>query len=170
MRNNISKNRSRRSSCLGKPARAGAAVVEFAILFPIIVMTLIGISEIGRANNAGAQLTSAVREAGRLASMDIRDMVPDGMTANQKIVNDVKQFLNLAGFPGDLVTVTITHAEGSSAGQSFDLENPENYLKLLTIDASIPFEEVSVFPIRFMRGRDLSATITFRRGRVSMSE
>lgn len=115
-------------------------------------------------------MTSAVREAGRLASMDITDMVPDGMTANQKIVNDVKQFLNLAGFPGDHVTVSITHAEGNSAGQSFDLENPDNYLKLLTIDASIPYEEVSVFPIRFMRSRDLSATITFRRGRVSMSE
>ncbi len=154
----------------GKRVRSGAAVVEFAIIFPFIVMTMIGIAEIGRANNAGAQLTSAVREAGRLASMDIRDMVPDGMTANQKIASDVQQFLNLAGFPGDLVTVTVTHADGNLEGQSFDLEDPDNYLKLLTIEASIPYEEVSAFPIQFMRGRNLSASITFRRGRVSMSE
>jgi pimeloyl-ACP methyl ester carboxylesterase len=162
--------RNHRAGTSGNSLRRGAAAVEFACLFPIIVMMLIGIAEIGRANNAGAQLTSAVREAGRLASMDIRDMIPEGMTANQKIASDVRQFLNLAGFPGDTVEVTITHSEGSKQGQTFDLEDPENYLKLLTIEAAIPYEEISAFPIRFMRGRDITATITFRRGRVSMSE
>jgi Flp pilus assembly protein TadG len=150
--------------------RRGAATVEFAFTAPLFVLVLLGICEMGRSVNASSQLTSAVREAGRLACMDFKDLVPSGMTANQKIENDIRAFLNASGFPGDEVTISITHAEGTSQDQVFDLENPDNYLELLRITASLPYESVSSVPLMFMRDKPISATIVFRRGRVNMSQ
>lgn len=150
--------------------RRGAATVEFAFTAPLFLLVLLGICEMGRSVNASSQLTSSVREAGRLACMDFKDLIPSGMTANQKIENDIRAFLNASGFPGEDVTISLTHADGSQVGQTFDLEDPENYLKLLRINASLPYESVSTVPLMFMRDKPISATIVFRRGRVNMSQ
>lgn len=46
----------------------GAAMVEFAIVLPLLLLLLFGIVEFGRAYNVKVQLTGAVREGARAAS------------------------------------------------------------------------------------------------------
>ncbi len=47
----------------------GAAVVEFALVLPILMMFLFGIVEFGRGYNARIELTAAVREGARTAAL-----------------------------------------------------------------------------------------------------
>jgi Flp pilus assembly protein TadG len=47
----------------------GAALVEFALILPILVMFVFGIIEFGREYSARIQLTSAVREGARAAAL-----------------------------------------------------------------------------------------------------
>lgn len=47
----------------------GAALVEFAIVLPLLVLLLFGVVEFGRAYNARIELTSAVREGARAAAL-----------------------------------------------------------------------------------------------------
>lgn len=144
--------------------------MEFALTAPLFVLLVIGICEMGRSVNASSQVAAAIRDGGRLACMDFRSLIPAGSTANQKIADDIRAFLNAGGFPGNQVTITITHAEGSRQGQNFDLSDPDNYLKLFRITATIPYVQVSNVPIVFMRGRNIVSSVVFRRGRVNMSE
>lgn len=148
----------------------GVATVEFAFTAPLFVLMVLGICEMGRCVNATSQLTAAIRDAGRLACMDFSSLIPAGMTANEKIEQDIRSFLNAANFPGDEVDITIAHAEGEQAGQFFDLEDSANYLKMFRITASIPYTAVSEVPLNFMRVKDINTAVVFRRGRVNMSE
>ena len=50
--------------------RRGAAMVEFAIMLPVFLTFMLGILEIAKALQVSGEITSAVREGGRLASME----------------------------------------------------------------------------------------------------
>lgn len=56
----------------GRTARdqRGAAVVEFALILPVLVMLVFGIIQFGRAYNTTISLTAAAREGARLLSLD----------------------------------------------------------------------------------------------------
>lgn len=148
--------------------RRGAAMVEFAITAPLFLLLIVGTIEIGNALEATTQLGSALREAGRLASMDWTGLINDGDSPNDKVVRDIRSFLTAAGYSGDQVMITITSADGSDMGQPFDLGNPANERRLFKIEASIPYEEISTFPHGYMKGRDISANLVMRSGRVSL--
>lgn len=47
----------------------GAALVEFALVLPILILFVFGIVEFGRAYSARIQLTSAVREGARAVAL-----------------------------------------------------------------------------------------------------
>jgi len=47
----------------------GAALVEFALILPVLVMFVFGIVEFGRAYSARIQLTAAVRDGARAAAL-----------------------------------------------------------------------------------------------------
>lgn len=47
----------------------GAAAVEFALVFPLLLLVIFGIIDFGRAFNAQVTLTEAAREGVRLASL-----------------------------------------------------------------------------------------------------
>jgi len=51
------------------PRDRGAAAVEFALLFPILLLIVFGIIDFGRALNAQITLTQAAREGARLAAV-----------------------------------------------------------------------------------------------------
>lgn len=148
--------------------RRGAAVVEFAVMAPVFLTLTLGSVELGYALNASNTLYGALREGGRLASQDWSDMLEPNETPNDKVIQDVRNMLTAARIPGDEVTLTIVHADGPSAGQPFDLADPDNYLELFTINAEIPYEEVSLISGYFLKGQSLRASITFRMGRVSL--
>jgi len=147
--------------------RRGTATVEFAVIAPLFLILVLGTWEMGTAVRAGNNLTAAVREGGRLASMDFTGSLAPNQTANQKVEQDIRAFLNASGLPGSQATITITHADGASAGQTFDIGDTANYLALFKIKATIPFSAISLFPNRIMNGTTLKAELITRRGRVS---
>ena len=150
--------------------RRGAAAVEFAVLLPLFLMLVMGTWEMGAALTAGTKMAAAVREGGRLASMDYEESLAAGQTANQKVEQDIKNFLTASGIPGSEVTVTITYADGPSAGSTFDLQDPDNYLQLFKITASVEYEEISSFPLDYMAEETISGSLVFRLGRVTMQQ
>mgnify|MGYP002623110810 FL=1 len=143
-------------------SRRGAALVEFAIMTPLFVLLIMGTMEAGNSLELGMQLTAAVREGGRLASMDWQETVPNGMTANEKVAQDIRNFLTATGVPGEQVEIAITSAEGSDAGQPFDLSDPNNRLRLFEISASIPYSAYNAAPATFMAGKTVSTSTVFR--------
>ena len=70
----------------------GQALVEFALLLPVVMLILIGIVEFGRAWQAKQTLTDAAREGARLAVVGNASYTVD--TVNSKVKTMMKQ----AGF------------------------------------------------------------------------
>lgn len=81
----------RRAGRVGQPRRvaadSGQALVEFALVLPILLMVVIGIFEFGRAWNTYQVITDAAREAARTAvvkksetSSSITQVVNDALT------------------------------------------------------------------------------------------
>ena len=147
--------------------RRGVAAVEFSLIAPVFLALVLGTIEGGTAFETANLMSSAVREGGRLAAMDWEGVVPDGMSANEKVLMDIRNFLTAAGMPGDEMQLSITHAESASAGSAFDLGDPDNRLKLFRISVEVPYEAVSNFPSTFMQGQTVTASLVFRAGRVS---
>lgn len=159
----------RRRACLrqARECRRGVAAVEFAVIAPLYLALLIGTLEIGKALETSNVLAAALREGGRLAGMDWDGVLPDGVTPNEKVEDDIRNFLKAAGLPGDDVELTITSVQGDDAGQPFDLSDSANRLRLFRIEATIGYEHVSSFPIEFMEGKTLRQSLTFRAGRTN---
>lgn len=70
----------------GKDSETGAAMVEFALILPLLVLLLLGIIQFGFIFNAQITLTSAVREGARHAVVgntdeDVKQRVIDYSTA-----------------------------------------------------------------------------------------
>lgn len=147
--------------------RRGTATVEFAVVAPLFLTLALGTWEMGTAVTASNNLTAATREGGRLASMDFNGKLEVNQTANQKVIQDIKAFLVATGMPTSNVTVTITHAEGASAGNTFNLQDPNNYMGLFKIKVTVPYSAISLFPNKFLAGQTLRAELVCRRGRVS---
>jgi Flp pilus assembly protein TadG len=148
--------------------RRGAAAVEFAVLVPLFLMLVMGTWEMGTALTAGTKMAAAIREGGRLASMDFQDTLTGDETINEKVIKDIKNFLTASGIPGDAVDITITRADGENAGEDFDLSDQANYLELFTIRALVDYEDISTFPLKYMAGQQVEAKLVFRKGRVSL--
>jgi len=137
-------------------------MVEFALIAPLFLLLILGMTEAGHAFQVSGDLCSAVREGGRTASMDLSEVTASNQTLNQKVTQDIRNFLTANGIPGDQVTITITHADSSA---TFDLSNEANYLKSFRITASVPYSEVSRLPADYLSGRTLSFSAVYRMGR-----
>ncbi len=92
-------------------ARRGQALVEFALVLPILVLLLLGIFEFGRAYNAYEVITDAAREATRRA-------VVDDTVSVHTIETIAISALSRAGMTADstMVTITPTGLAGVTAG------------------------------------------------------
>lgn len=148
--------------------RRGAAIVEFAMVAPVFLALLLGSIEAGKALETSNLLASALREGGRLASMNWDGVLPEGTTPNQKVIGDIRNFLVASGVPASDAEVTITSAEGPDEGQPFDLADPDNNLRLFRISVAIDYDSVSTYPANFMGEQRLRASLVFRAGRVHL--
>lgn len=150
-------------------SRRAAAAVEFAIVAPFLTIFIMGTCELGQAIAGATKVASAIREGGRLASMDFSGKLSAGQTANQKVHQDILSFLAASGVKTDNVFVTIEHAEGEASGTTFDLAAEDNYLQLFRISVSVPYNNVSSDPINLMAGRRIEHSTVFRRGRTPIN-
>lgn len=151
----------------GGTSRRGTATVEFAILLPLLLTMMLGTIEFGNALNASKRMISAAKSGARFASMDWTDKLAEGETPNQKVLQDVRNFLDASGLPGDAATVTITHAEGNG---EFDLSDPDNNLELFRVEILLPYNAISVFPNNFFGARVLREAIVQRAGQSTLSD
>ncbi|MBX7166114.1 MAG: pilus assembly protein [Pirellulales bacterium] len=124
--------------------RKGAALVEFAIVAPILFLLVFGMIEYGRMVMVQQVLTNASREGARLGVLD--------GTTTADVEDAVDTYLLSANISG--ATVSVTPSPPSSAG----------YGAPVNVSVSVPFNQVSWLPTPlYLGGKTLSATTTMRR-------
>lgn len=155
--------------CPQSEDRQGTATVEFALVTPLFLTIVLGIGEMSCALSASQNLSTAVREGGRLAASNMSEQIPQGSTANAKVIQDIKNMLAASGIDSTTVNVTITYADGADAGKTFDLQDPNNYLKYFKITAKIDYSQVSMGLVHIMKGQSLSSSVVFRLGYSALS-
>ncbi|HEX5437017.1 MAG TPA: TadE family protein [Gemmatimonadaceae bacterium] len=94
----------------------GTAMVEFAIVLPLLLMLVFGIIDFGRAFFLMNNLTSAVREGGRYGATIFPD--PTAAAAQDAIKARVVAYIQTFGGADDDPTVTVTGTSGSGTLQS----------------------------------------------------
>ncbi len=129
--------------------RRGAAVVELAITFPILLLVLVGIFEFGRAMMVGHLLANAARLGARRSVLDNK--------TNSEVEQLVSEFCeSTLGVEAGDVTVTITINDVSGA----DLASAEQG-DLCEVSVAVPFNEVSwLGSPRWLAGTALRAVCT----------
>ena len=65
----------------GTSKRRGAVAVEFALVLPFLIATIVGLIEITRAYDVQNLLETGAREGARFASMDRSGMLQEGETS-----------------------------------------------------------------------------------------
>lgn len=139
-------------SVISEQNRRGVAAVEFALIAPVFLALILGMVAVRKAVHTTTVMDAALAQAGRLASMDAGLQLPTGMTLNDKIILDVRNFLRASGIQNDEnnLVITITQAEDEngipldpmpnppSSGSNFDLSDPANRNRLFRIGIEIP--------------------------------
>jgi Flp pilus assembly protein TadG len=115
-------------SCRPRTAlRRGAALVEFALLLPLMLVLLVGAWEAGRTIEINLILSNAAREGARQAA--------GGATSSQ-VQQTVINYLQNAGLPTTNVVVTVndlTHPGDPSSATQLDQ---------IQVTVTIPFKDV----------------------------
>jgi Flp pilus assembly protein TadG len=124
--------------------RRGAAVVEFAVVSPVLILLLLGMIEYGRMIMVQQSLATAARVGARSAIVE--------ETSASTAKNVVESFLAGVGVTGTNITVSPSEISSLAHG------------KPITVAVSVPFSEVSWLPHPFfLKNTILSSTATMRR-------
>jgi Flp pilus assembly protein TadG len=151
-----------------KSTRRGAVAVEFAFVAPMLLAVVLGLIELTRAYDAQYLLQTAAREGARFAAMDREGMLQSGESSNSKMTDDVKSFLSSSGIPESNIDVKIVDHDDPT--KTFDLDDPDNDLKLFEVEITVPYSSVSYTPVSSSNDYNLSGSITFRNGRATLSQ
>jgi Flp pilus assembly protein TadG len=141
--------------------RRGAAVVEFAVVAPLMFTLFFGMVEIGRAVMVGQLSVTASREGARMA-------VQTGSSVTD-VQNFVKDYLEAAGIPTAAITVAIENQ--NSAGGSFGATGNLSAVATgmgIRCNVDINFAQVTWLPQNFAysvmpSGAVISGTTTMRK-------
>ena len=117
--------------------RPGTAVVELAVVLPLLTLLLVGVWELGRMVQVKQVLSNAAREGARRAATGTRS-VADVDAA-------VKSYLAGAGFNTTGYTVkvyNVTQNPTPSAGSPSDDPMTANQLDHLRVTVTLPFNNV----------------------------
>jgi TadE-like protein len=132
------------------PTRRGVAMVEMAIVLPLLLLLLLGILEMGRVVMINQIATNASREAVR------RAIIP-GAT-DSAVLGTCNTYLDRGGISSTGRTVEILNGGGSSSSMaSIGSKQP------VSIRVSIPFSENTWGFSQLMGGRSFTSTVTMRR-------
>jgi Flp pilus assembly protein TadG len=148
--------------------RRGVVAVEFAIVAPVLLAVVLGMMELTRMIEAQNDLEIAAREGARFACMDHEGLLQSGQTANQKLVDDVKNYLASNGMPREEITVEVMDHE--NPGTTFDLADPNNNLKLFDVNVKVNYSAVRYSTINLHANYMLNGSVTFRNGIATVAE
>jgi len=124
--------------------RHGAAIVEFAVVSPILILMILGMIDVGRAVMVQNLLTNAARDGARAA-------VLDGASASA-IESEVESFLAASSVSGATVTVSPNPLTTATQGDP------------VTVTVQVPFSSVSWLPASpYFAGVNLQSTIIMRK-------
>jgi len=88
---------------LGRDAR-GQALVEFALLLPVLLLLVLGIVELGRAWNLAQMMSDVAREGAR------RAVIADPTITEQSVKDFMAGKLETAGVPAGAMTIDFSKA------------------------------------------------------------
>lgn len=148
--------------------RRGAVAVEFAVVAPILVLITVGMATVNRTFEAQNLLEVAAREGARFASMDREGMIGEGSSSNQKLAEDVINYLASNGLPRDRISVAIKDYENPT--KDFDIDDPANDLRLFEVQVSIDYSAISFTPVSEANDYVMTASVVFRNGRATLSD
>jgi Flp pilus assembly protein TadG len=149
-----------------KSERRGAVTVEFAVVAPVFLVLLLGLSEASHLIETQSMMESAAREGARLAAMDRQDLeYSKNQSTNQKISSDVLNILSSCGLPKNKIKVSITEVDDSS--QQFDLDDPANDLRLFQLQVELPYSDINKFEVPGAEKYTLGARVVFRNSRAA---
>jgi Flp pilus assembly protein TadG len=146
--------------------RRGAVAVEFAFVAPLFVSILLGASEASRLFDLRNQLSLAAREGARMAAMDREGLVQGGQTTNQKVEQDIRNFLTANGLPGDEADVFIVDFDDHTT--PFDLDNAANNGELFELRVELPYTVLGGLGGGLGDDLALSAMVVFRNARATI--
>ena len=133
--------------------RRGAVVVETAIVLPIFLLVLLGIMEFGRAMMVSQLVTTAARDANRMAIMS--------GSSNAECEDLIEEFLNntLGLAAGDItINISVTKSGGGTLTEVGDAVQGD----LCVISVEIPFDKVSLVQGSYLVGKMLSGDSQMR--------
>lgn len=129
----------RRLRSLGRESR-GQALLEFALLLPLLLLLVLGIVEFGRAWNLTQVISDATREGAR------RAVIADPTITEQSVRDQIAYRLNNAGVPTSAITITIAPAWRTGFSQTVTTEVPYRFMFFST--ALSPITLKSSFTMR----------------------
>jgi Flp pilus assembly protein TadG len=162
----LKQRRWKRRAC--SAARRGAVAVEFAAIAPLLLAVIVGLIELSRVYSVQNCLETAAREGARFAALDRSGMMLGGKTANQKLIDDVKNYLASNNINPEKVNVKVTPADDPDA--DFDLDDPANDMELFAVHVEVPYSDVSYTPVSDTNDYSLTAALTFRNGRAVVTD
>jgi Flp pilus assembly protein TadG len=138
-------NRSRLTArASGLSSRRGAAVVEFAILLPLLLAVVLGLVEFGRAMMVQQTLVATSREACRVAVL--------AGTSKTDVIDRATASLGAAGI--STFTISMNPDPPSSAAEG----------TAVTVTIQVSFDNVTWLPVPiYLGGKTLSAAAVMRR-------
>lgn len=86
----------------------GQALVEFALIVPVVMLLVVGVFEFGRAWSAHQAVTDAAREGARIA------VIADPAITEDSVRKVVRGALSGASLNGDLATIQLTGVNGAT--------------------------------------------------------
>jgi Flp pilus assembly protein TadG len=150
-------------SRVGSRGERGAALVEFAIVLPLLALVLFGIIEFGIAYNDYISVRNGSREGTRLAVVDDVDNAPS-CTINGVTVTPPAHPTTATDATNALVCKTKDRIGLSSSATKvkIDLPSGTNPGSPVKVCASRPVESVTGLLQPFLDGRTLVSRVTMR--------
>ena len=139
--------------------RRGAVTVEMAAIAPVLVAIVAGFITSSRLVDTKSELSTAARLGARVAIME-RSLLDPGKSVTDIVTSEVRAYLNAAGLPGDDVAIKIVEATDHTT--PFDIENPDNNLRLFELRLELPWSTVSGVSADDWK---LTAKVVFRNAR-----
>lgn len=120
----------------GNVRRRGAALVEFALVLPILLLLSMGIIQYGILFNATNSVSQIAREGGRSAA--VNGLKTDGDARIEAAVRNAARSTGLVVTPSDL-SVTITPPAGSrTAGNPISVAVTYNIRRKVFLPSMVP--------------------------------